>query len=301
MKKIFGFLEKNLVTFVTRANELVFLVMVFSMVNNSSVTNLDVVAKNIFIFAVLFLFVLNILVYFTNRSSFRYKKNDSFIHSLRVFIKNFLRKFIYFISATLIMIIIDKLNTTNVYDFWIESIIILFAISCIFEFVAFFSEGLINGIRLILIIFVCYLASDKDFILILFGSAGLKVVIGWLFSDEYLGFIESTNEKEDIEIIRKTLDSLKNRVVSWWNILLISLNLVFFVRDSLPTDFKAEIFEIVKNIAYRDLNRATPTDFSDQFLIGSINVISVGVVSLLLYYLFSKGLVKKIKQYTSNN
>lgn len=295
MKKIFGFLGRNLVTFVTILNVLVITVMLFF---NSSVRNLDLVTKNIFIFGILFLFVLNILVYFTNRNSFKYKKN---VVSVFVLISNISRKFIYFISATLIMIIIDKLNTTKVYDFWIESIIILFVFSIVFEFVAFLTEGLINGFRLILIIFVCYLASDKDFILILFGSAGLKLVIEWLFSDEYLGFIKFTNEKEDIEIIRKTLDSVKSRVVSWWNILLISLNLVFLVRNSLSTDFKAEIFEIVKKIVYRNLNPAAPTDFSDQFLIGSINILSVGLVSLLFYYLFSKGLVKKIKQYASNN
>lgn len=297
MKKFFGFLGRNLVTFVTIANVLVFLVMVFLSFGNSSVTQLHVVAKYVFIIAVLILFILNIVLYFTNRSSFKYKKH----HLVKVFIRNFSRKFIYFISVTLIMILIDKFNSTNIYEFWKESFVILLVISLIFEGVGCFTEGLINGVRLILIIFVCYLASDKDFMLILFGSAGLKIVIEWLFSDEYVEFIELTNKNEDIEIIRKTLNSLKSRVVSWWNILLISLNLVFFLRDSLPTDFKAEIFEIVKNVAYRDVNRAAPTDFSDQFLIGSINIVSVGLVSLLFYYLFSKGLVKKIKQYASNN
>lgn len=297
MKKSFEGVKKNLVTIVTIANALVFLVMVFLSFGNSSVTHLNVVAKYAFIIVVLFLFILNILLYFTNRSSFKYKKHNL----LKVFIRNFLRKFLYFISATLIMILIDNFNSTNIYEFWKESFVILLLISFIFEIVGCFTEGLINGVRLILIIFVCYLASNKDFMLILFGSAGLKIVIEWLFSDEYLEFIELTNKNEDVGIIRKTLDNLKSRVVSWWNILLISLNLVFFVRDSLSTDFKARIFEIVKKIAYRDLNQAAPTDFSDRFLIGSINIVSVGLVSLLFYCLFSKGLLKIIKQYASNN
>ena len=297
MKKFFEGVKKNLVTIVTVANAFVFLVMIFLSFGNSYVKHLNVVAKYAFIIMVLILFILNIYLYFTNRSSFKYKKD----HKLKVFTRNFLRKFLYFISATLIMILIDKFNSTNIYEFWKESFVILFAISFIFEVVGLFTEGLINGVRLILIIFVCYLASDKDFMLILFGSAGLKIVIEWLFSDEYLEFIKLTNKNEDIEIIRETLNSLKSRVVSWWNIVLISLNLVFFVRDSLSTDFKAETLEIVKKIAYRDLNRAAPTGFSDQFLIGSIIIVSVGLVSLLFYYLFSKGLVKRIKQYASNN
>jgi len=291
MKKIFGFLGKYLITLVTIANVSVLLVMVFLSFANSSVTQLNVVAKYVFITVVLILFILNMLLYFTNRSSFKYKKN----HLLKVFTRNFSRKFIYFISVTLIMILVDKFNSTNIYESWKESFVILLVFSLIFEIVGCFTEGLINGVRLILIIFVCYLASDKDFMLILFGSAGLKIVIEWLFSDEYLSFIELTNKKEDIELIRNTLNSLKSRVVSWWNIILISLNLVFFVRDSLSTNLKAEIFESVKKIVYRDLNPTAPTDFSDQFLIGSINFLSVGLVSVLFYYLFSKGLVKKIK------
>lgn len=266
-----------------------------------SFANVSIEVRYIIIAGIFILSLTNICLYLNYKSCFKYRRDNSKKNNnLKIFLINFSRKYVYFVSTTLLILVIDRLVSTNSYDDLNESVAILFAISFVFEIVSLFTDGLLNGTRLILIMIVCWFSSDLNFIKLLLGSAGLKILFDWIFSEKYLDFLQVTNKDENIQLIRELLDRLKIRVISGWNIVLVAVNLTYYIRYSLPTSIKSEILCFMRNKIFQSVPSNQLTAFHDNFIIGIINISSVALIMLFLYFYFSKILVKQIKGYASD-
>lgn len=193
---------------------------------------------------------------------------------------------------------------SNALDALENLIIVLFAFALVLHLVNFFTEGLITGFRIISAMFVLFLAGFSDIITFFLGSAGAKLIIDWLFSDNYIEYIKlkmkDDVEKDDVEKIKEKLNSAKNKFTADFNFIFFASNLSMIIRKVIPLEQKSQILYLMKWLSYRGAESIQDTPIVDRILIGLLTIVVSVIWYTMLKYLFGKKIWRKILEFKSN-
>lgn len=264
-------------------------------------------------------FIYNLYIVAENKEYFKYKVGNSLLRELWLLLCNLSRFFVNFaILFLLIPILSGLLNSVILWWFGysdvqgityaLESLlIVVFAFALVLHLVNFFTEGLITGFRTISAMFVLFLAGFSDIMTFFLGSAGAKLIIDWLFSDNYIEYIklkmkddERIKKKKKIKKIKKKLDSIRIKFTADFNFVMFALNLSMIIRKIVSPELKSLILYCMKWLSYRGGESVQDTPIVDRFLIGLLTVAVSVIWYSLLKYLFGKYLGNKILGKKSN-
>lgn len=250
--------------------------------------------------------IFNCIIVTKNKKYFRYKVDNSFLHRLWLLSCNLSRFCVYFG----ILILLNKLlNTVILRWFGVSNLqelsdalenlfITLFAIFILLHLVNFFTKGLLTGARIISAIFILYLAGFSDIIIFFLGSAGAKLIIDWLFSDNYIEYIK-LKYKEDVERInqiKEKMSSIKIKFTADFYFIIFASNLSIIIRKIIPPELKSQILDFMKKFSDRGVESIQDTQTLDRILIGLLTI----SVSVILYFLL-KYFLKNILENTFEN
>lgn len=254
--------------------------------------------------------IFNIYIFFENKKYFKYKVGNSSLHQLWLLLCNLSRSFVYFGILILFNSLLSPLiswwfrvpDMQKISNALANIIIVGFAFALVLRLVNFLTEGLMTGLRTITAIFILFLAGFSDIMMFFLGSAGAKLIIDWLFSDNYIEYIK-LKMKDDVEIIDKIkekLNSVKIKFTADFNFILFSLNLSMIIRKLIPPEQKFQVLYLTKWLLYRGAESIQDTPFVGRMLIGLVTIGVSVIWYFLLKYLFGKYLGKKILGIKSN-
>lgn len=220
------------------------------------------ICKYLAIGFLIFAFIYNLYIVAKNKEYFKYKIGNSLLRELWLLLCNLSRFFVNFaiiiLSIQILSSVISKITGdfaavqefSNALDALENLIIVLFAFALVLHLVNFFTEGLITGFRIISAMFVLFLAGFSDIITFFLGSAGAKLIIDWLFSDNYIEYIKlkmkDDVEKDDVEKIKEKLNSAKNKFTADFNFIFFASNLSMIIRKVIPLEQKSQILYLMK-------------------------------------------------------
>lgn len=255
-------------------------------------------------------FIYNLYIVVENKQYFKYKVGNSLLRELWLLLCNLSRFFVNFAIVILSIQILSSLISKVTGDSAVQEIsnalenliIVGFAFVLVLHLVNFFTEGLITGLRSITAMFILFLAGFSDIMTFFLGSAGAKLIIDWLFSDNYIEYIK-LKMKEDVERIDKikeNLNSVKIKFTADFNFILFSLNLSMIIRKVIPPEQKSQILNLMKWLSYRGAESIQDTPIVDRFLIGLLTIVASVIWYTMLKYLFGKKIWKRILDFKSN-
>lgn len=279
------------------------------------------ICKYLAIGFLIFAFIYNLYIVAEYKEYFKYKIGNSLLRELWLLLCNLSRFFVNF--AILFLSIPILSNLLNVVTSWwlgesdvqgitnaLEGLLIaVFAFALVLHLVNFFTEGLITGFRLISAMFVLFLAGFSDIMTFFLGSAGAKLIIDWLFSDNYIEYIKlkmkddvekGVKIKDDVEKIKEKLNSAKIKFTADFNFVFFALNLSMIIRKVIPPEQKSQILYLMKWLSYRGAESIQDTPIVDRILIGILTIVVSVIWYTMLKYLFGKKIWRKILDFKSN-
>ena len=255
-------------------------------------------------------FIFNLYIVSENKNYFKYKVGNSSLHQLWLLLCNLSRFFVYFgililFNSLLSAVISWWFRASDVQGIFyaLENLfIVIFAFAMVLHLVNFLTEGLFTGFRVISAIFILFLAGFSDIMMFFLGSAGAKLIIDWLFSDNYIEYIKVRyeNDVERVDQVKEKLKSIKIKFTADFNFVLFALNLSMIVRKVIPPELKSQILDFMKKFSDRGVESVQDTPFVDRMLIGFVTIGVSVIWYFLLKYLFGKYLSKKILGIKSN-
>lgn len=167
--------------------------------------------------------------------------------------------------------------------------------------------------------FVLFLAGFSDIITFFLGSAGAKLIIDWLFSDNYIEYIKlkmkddvekddkikddvekNDKIKDDVEKIKEKLNSAKIKFTADFNFIFFASNLSMIIRKVIPLEQKSQILYLMKWLSYRGAESIQDTPIVDRILIGLLTIVVSVIWYTMLKYLFGEKIWRKILEFKSN-
>lgn len=279
------------------------------------------ICKYLAIGFLIFAFIYNLYIVAENKEYFKYKIGNSLLRELWLLLCNLSRFFVNFaiiiLSIQILSSVISKITGdfaavqefSNALDALENLIIVLFAFALVLHLVNFFTEGLITGFRIISAMFVLFLAGFSDIITFFLGSAGAKLIIDWLFSDNYIEYIKlkvkddvekDDKIKDDVEKIKEKLNSAKIKFTADFNFIFFASNLSMIIRKVIPLEQKSQILYLMKWLSYRGAESIQDTPIVDRILIGLLTIVVSVIWYTMLKYLFGKKIWRKILEFKSN-
>lgn len=268
------------------------------------------ICKYLAIGFLVFAFIFNLYIVAENKEYFKYKVGNSLLHELWLLLCNISR---FFVNFTIVFLSISKLSPviSQVYgDSDVQGIsnalenlvIVVFAFALVLHLVNFFTEGVITGLRFITAMFILFLAGFSDIMMFFLGSAGAKLIIDWLFSDNYIEYIrpKMKDDVERIDEIKEKLKSVKIRFTADFNFVFFALNLSMIIRKVIPPELKSQILCCMKWLSYRGQENIQDTPIVDKILIGLLIIVVSAIWYTMLKYLFGKKFGKIILDLKTN-
>lgn len=268
------------------------------------------VCKYLAVGVLICVFIFNLYIVAENKEYFKYKVGNSLLRELWLLLCNLSR---FFVNFAILFLSIKLLNVVT--SWWLGDsdvqgitsalegiLIVLFAFALVLHLVNFFTEGLITGFRILSAMFVLFLAGFSDIMTFFLGSAGAKLIIDWLFSDNYIEYIKLKMKYDDerIKQIKTKLDSIKIKFTADFNFVLFALNLSMIIRKVVSPELKSLLLYCMKSFSYRAGGSVQDTPIVDRMLIGLLTIAVSVIWYSILKYLFGKYLGNKILDNKSN-